>query len=187
MGVAAAIAASTRLLPWTKHLGARRRAWVTAAAFLIALVPFNGFPVAAYVRGATGDLSITTLALLCCALLRPWISCATSDSAGRQVLLALIALAAIVFYPMALGFGALDPYRLGYANGWFLTALQLLALTAWFRKHHLLALCVSLAVLAWAAGWYESRNLWDYLLDPFVSIYALSALVIHAAKSLQKR
>lgn len=219
IGVAAAIAASPLLLPWIRHLTARRQAWVTVAAFLIALVPINGFPVAAYVRGATGDLSITTLVLVWCALFNPTNPLAKisppprrgraregvetlhshgfnphpdlplgrwkelfSSNEHRLALLALIALGALALYPMALGLGAFDPYRLGYANGWFVAALLLIALMAWLRKHYLLALCVSLAVLAWAVGWYESRNLWDYLLDPFVAIYALSALVIDAAK-----
>ena len=34
-----------------------------------------------------------------------------------------------------------------------------------------------LAVLAWAAGWYESGNLWDYLIDPMVAGYAVFALL----------
>ncbi|MDO8262991.1 MAG: hypothetical protein Q7T21_07175 [Gallionella sp.] len=184
--VASALAASLLLLPWTKRLANRHRAWATAAVFVIALIPFNGLPLAANVRGATGDLSITTLALLWCALLRPWSGCGELDSRHRLALLALIALAAVALYPMALGFGAFDPYRLGYGNWLFVAMLMLAALAAWFWKYYLIALCIALAALAWAAGWYESVNLWDYLLDPFVAIYALSVLMIHAVKTLVK-
>jgi len=33
------------------------------------------------------------------------------------------------------------------------------------------------AALAYLAGAYESRNLWDYLIDPLVSVYALVRLL----------
>ena len=184
--VASALAASVLLLPWIKRLTSHQRAWATGAVFVATLIPFDGLPLATYVRGATGDLSITTLVLLWCALLRPWIVCAAADSRHRLALLSLVALAALLLYPMALGFGAFDPYRLGYGNGQLLAALLLVALAAWFRKYYLVALCIALATLAWAAGWYESGNLWDYLLDPFVSIYALAAIMIHALKTLVK-
>ena len=41
---------------------------------------------------------------------------------------------------------------------------------------------MALAVLAYAVGWYESNNLWDYLVDPLVAIYSLSALVVRATR-----
>lgn len=185
-GVASAMAASVLLLPWTKRFADRHQAWATGAVFVVALIPFGGLPLAAYVRGVTGDLSITTLVLLWCALLRPWISAAVDESRHRLVLLALIALAAIVLYPLALGLGAFDPYRLGYGNGWFVSMSLLVALAAWFRRFYLIALCIAFATIAWAIGWYESGNLWDYLLDPFVSIYALAAFAIGAMKILKR-
>jgi len=42
-----------------------------------------------------------------------------------------------------------------------------------------LALSIALAVAAWSFGWYESTNLWDYLLDPWLAIYALIAQLKH--------
>lgn len=184
--VASAMAASMLLLPRVTRLAKHRKAIVTGTVFVMMLIPFNGFPFAAYVRCATGDLSITSMVLLWCALSRPWSVCGAEDLNHRHVLLALIALAALAFYPMALGLGAFDPYRLGYGNWQMVTVLLLFALVAWLWKHHQLALCVGLATLAWAIGWYESDNLWDYLLDPFVSVYALAAIMIHAGKLLMK-
>jgi len=89
----------------------------------------------------------------------------------------LVVLAAAVLYPMALGIGLFDPYRLGYGSSWFLGFLLLLALAAWFWRLYWVALSLALAVLAWGIGWYESANLWDYLLDPLLAVYALGALV----------
>ena len=154
--------------------------------FVLTLIPFGGMPVAAYIRGMTGDLSITTLVLLWSALLRPWCDCVQAQARHRSVLLVLIACTAPVFYPMALGATMFDPYRLGYGNPQFVAALLLLALLAWYLKSSLIALCIALATLAWTAGWYESGNLWDYLLDPFVSVYALTTFMGCGLKAWQK-
>jgi len=88
-----------------------------------------------------------------------------------------IAFTAIVLYPLALGISTFDPYRLGFGNLWFIAGLLLIALVAWLRQYTLIALTTSLAVLAWSIGWYESNNLWNYLLDPWGAVYALAVLV----------
>jgi hypothetical protein len=185
-GVASATAATVQLLPGIAKLARLRLALLLAAAFVLVLIPFGGMPLAAYVRGVTGDLSITTQGLLWCAILRPWFGCVAVEARHRIALLAMIALAALALYPMALGVGAYDPYRLGYGNPQFIGVLLLLALAAWSRKYSQIALCMVLATLAWAVGWYESDNLWDYLLDPFVAIYALAVITTRGVKALFK-
>lgn len=153
--------------------------------FVLMLAPFAGMPLAAYVRGMTGDLSITTLVLVWSALLR--CRCDTAKGHDRFVLSILISLAAAVLYPMALGVSTYDPYRLGYGEPQFIAVLMLLALAAWFWRRSLIAACIAFAVLAWAIGWYESSNLWDYLLDPFVSVYALAVLMNCSVKTIMQR
>ena len=183
--VVSAIAACLLLLPGITRLTQPRLAVLLGVVFVLSLVPFGTMPIAAYVRGVSGDLSITTLVLLWCALLRPW--CSSTKCNNRFALLILIALTALALYPMALGIGAYDPYRLGYGEPLFIAALLLLALLAWLRRFSIIALCIAFATLAWAVGWYESDNLWDYLLDPFVSIYALAVIMIHTVKTLLQR
>ena len=184
--VASAAAALVLQLPGIARLGKPHQAILLAAVFVLMLIPFGEIPLAAYARGVTGDLSITTLVLLWCAILRPWFGCVAVEAKHRYALLIMIALAAIALYPMALGVGAYDPYRLGYGNPQFIVVLLLLSLAAWFRKSSLIALCIALATLAWAVGWYESGNLWDYLLDPFIAIYALAVITICGVKALFK-
>jgi hypothetical protein len=91
-------------------------------------------------------------------------------------LLLLIAACAIIFYPMTLGMSMFDPYRLGYGSVALLGSVLLVASLAWLEKSYLISLCLSLAVLAWSMGWYESNNLWDYLLDPLLAAYAIGTL-----------
>jgi hypothetical protein len=178
--------ASLLLLPGIGRLTQRQLALLLSAIVIVALLPFQGLPLAAYVRGAIGDLSITTMVLLLHTLLRPLFGWPPVDVRTSFVLQVLVALAASVLYPLALGIGPFDPYRLGYGDAWFLGALLLIALVSWLVWLPLIALCIAFAVLAWAVDWYESNNLWDYLLDPLVSSYALSALVLRGAKTLLK-
>jgi hypothetical protein len=186
-GVASAMTAALLPLPGIARLPKSYLAILLGAVFVLLLIPFTDMPVAAYVRGATGDLSITTLVLLWCALLKPWFNFGRTDTRSRYKFLMLVALAALALYPMALGVGAFDPYRLGYGDSLFVSALLLITLVAWFWKHPLIALCIALATIAWSIGWYESGNLWDYLLDPFVSVYALAAVMIYAVKAILQR
>ena len=126
-------------------------------------------PLSAYVRGMTGDLSIVSLLLLWGAMLPS----ATKTPFGFKLPIALIA---ILFYPLALGFGMLDPYGWGYASIGLLIAVIVFAIlcgfTAWTKGVWIL----SIALIAWAAHWHESANLWDYLLDPFLAIWALFSI-----------
>lgn len=183
--VVSAIAACLLLFPGVTRLTKSHWAMLLGAVFVLSLIPFGTMPLATYVRGVTGDLSITTLVLLWCALLKP--RCSSIKCNNRFALLILIAFAALALYPMALGIGAYDPYRLGYGDPMFIAALLLLALLAWLRRFSIIALCIAFATLAWAVGWYESDNLWDYLLDPFVSIYALAVIMVHTVEMLLQR
>lgn len=174
---AVAITAMAVRLPGIARLQKTHFMLLVCAIAIVVLIPFGGLPIAAYVRGWMGDLSITSLVLLARVILKPLFGWTTSDVKTTTALLILIVLAAVGLYPMALGIGYFDPYRLGYGNPWFICGLLLIALTACFRQFPVIAFTIALAVLAWGVGWYESTNLWDYLIDPLVAIYAICTLV----------
>jgi hypothetical protein len=123
-------------------------------------------PLAGYVRGVTGDLSIVTLLLL-------WSSLIPKGKAAPIGFKFAIGLIAIGFYPMALGLGMIDPYAWGYGSIGLLIAVLFFAaicgLIGWTKGVWILAL----AVISWSGHWHESRNLWDYVIDPFLAFWAL--------------
>lgn len=170
------ITAMVAQLPGVVRLQRTQFAMLVCVVAITALLPVGGLPLAAYVRGWMGDLSITSLLLLTLTIFRHLPGWGLSDNRAGNPLLILIALGALGLYPMALGIGLFDPYQLGYGNPWFIGGLLLVALVACFRQLPVVALTIALAVLAWSIGWYESSNLWDYLLDPLLAIYAVSAL-----------
>jgi hypothetical protein len=167
-------------LPGVAHLKKSRLAWLLGTLTLLILIPFNGLPLAAYLRGWMGDLSITSLSLLIPVMLRPFINLPPPLARNKTATLLLIVLAACWLYPQALGIGMVDPYRLGYGSYQMIGGLLLISLIALYRQHIVIALIPALAIFAWAVGWYESTNLWDYLLDPLLAIYALGVLIKQA-------
>jgi hypothetical protein len=138
-------------------------------------------PLAAYVRGFTGELSITAMLLLWTAYFSP------KEIHVPLVMRLWIALVAIAFYPFALGIGMLDPYAWGYGSIALLAAVIATALIAWLAGSNRIAIILALAVLAWAVGWHESSNLWDYILDPFLGLWAIGSLIRSAWRARAAR
>ena len=150
---------------------------ITGVVFVLLLLPFPDLPPAAYMRGMVGDLSITTLVLLVYGFMRQAGVLLLLNAGLRRGGLLLLVLVAAVLYPLALGTAPYDTYRWGYGEPWFLAMLLGFALAAIALRLPLVACSISLAVLAWSVGWYESNNLWDYLIDPMLAIYAVFGLI----------
>ena len=125
-------------------------------------------PLAAYVRGVTGDLSIVLTLLL-------WSSLLTASKPTPVAFKLAIAIIAIGFYPFALGLGMIDPYAWGYGSIAFLVVVLAFALVCGLANWSKGVWIIAIAILAWSAHWHESANLWDYILDPFLAIWALAA------------
>jgi hypothetical protein len=128
-------------------------------------------PLAAYIRGFTGELSIVSMLLLWTAYFSP------KEIHVPAVMKVWIAVVAIAFYPLALGVSMLDPYAWGYGSIALLAGVLITAFIAWLAGSNRIAIILAVAILAWAAGWHESANLWDYILDPFLGLWAIGSLI----------
>ena len=140
------------------------------------IYPFTYGPVW-WLRGLTGDLSILSTALLILAIIqmiwdKKWII--PKESKAMQWSIALLGL---LFYPLALGLGQVDPYVWGYANPYMLGALLGLSIVAFAYAYYATAVIVLCVVLAWSLHVLDSNNIWDYLLDPFVFFFFVGKLV----------
>lgn len=148
---------------------------------IFALILPLELPLAAYVRGFTGELSITSMLILWTAYFSP------KELKVPTFMKAWIALVAITFYPLALGVGMLDPYAWGYGSIAFLAAVIATALIALLMGSNRMVFILAIAILAWAAGWHESSNLWDYILDPFLGFWAIGSLIQSASRARKAR
>ena len=159
------------------------------AFFIALLVPMfgAGLPLAAFFRGISGDLSITLLALSLWSLCHRVFDVAAINKREFKALMVTIFTASLILYPTALGLGNWDAYRVGWGSWWFLLILfGLCSVSAWMGLRVLPAI-IALALLAWSFGLMESGNLWDYLLDPWLSAYALGFVFIKCWQSAFRR
>jgi len=147
-----------------------------------AAIPVHGLPLSGYMLGICGELSVTSLFLLMCVLLGQLTAASESWKADMKPVLIAVALAGLLLYPASTGLLPMDPYRLGYRPAAMLIVLAALACWAWMAGRRAAALVPLLAVAAFDFRLLESCNLWDYLIDPFVTICAWAWMLWCAAR-----
>jgi hypothetical protein len=168
-------AAVLRLLAGQRDITRLARWAVMLAVFSVLWLPVGAaqLPVLAFVRGVSSDLSTTLVALACLSLSRRLFGLPILARREGMALSVALAVAAVVLYPTALGWGDWDAYRPGWGSFGMLGILLMLSLACWIAGLRLVPALVGLALLAWVAGGMESGNLWDYLIDPWLAILAV--------------
>ncbi len=157
------------------------------SALIVVSVPIGAMPAAQVTRGIFGDMSITSMILLGYFFIFP----TTSRDKSRQLFI-LVIITGVLFYPAALGLGMTDPYQWGYLNSYrgiatpmlFLATLILVVLIAVRLQNDLILLCIAIATGAFLIGAMESKNIWDYLIDPMIVTFGLFRIGIQLTKQL---
>ncbi len=183
-GCSLLIASAIATLPFSITADSRWKTGVVVLVLFACLVPIGGLALAGYLRGIVGDLSITTMLFLAMTVFsrlsrRPWL-----DTKERALWFSAIGAAALFLYPMALGLGPFDPYQLGFGSHGFITVLLALTLVAWWAKYFWLTSGILAAAIAYLLGLLESRNLWDYLVDPLLAGYVLIGWLYRGVQKL---
>jgi len=155
------------------------------SSFILCFVTISGDSIAVYVHGLVNDLSISSLVLTVYYLI-------TADNNSYRMpkqslpLLYLIALSGLFFYPAALGLGAIDPYSWGFINDStemssliFISLLAILIIFSFNKQYSVLLLVLVLCLAAYQLRLLESQNLWDYLFDPLIFMYAFLSTLQH--------
>lgn len=153
------------------------RTFVFTSAFALCLIPTPEYAISHFARVLTGDLSMTSLAWLGFVACRTLLSDKPARSNAEMVMAIVIVIAAVVLYPTALGFTMFDAYASGYHPNVLAPLIFILfSFCLWFGQW--LPMTILATVLAtYQMSWLESDNLWDYVIDPVIVIYAVSILV----------
>ena len=186
-GIALVLAALCGQVLAGRFLSGKVAAVVSVGVFFLLLAPLGELPAAAYVRGMVGDLSVTTLVLLAHSVALRSGCCDRQIRPGHLTPLCLVLMAAVAFYPSALGATACDAYRWGFGEVWFVAVLLLISLFSIGVRLPLVAVSISFSLLAWSFGWYESGNLWDYLIDPLLAVYAFGRCIFAVGPDMLSR
>nr|WP_024306232.1 hypothetical protein [Pseudomonas sp. P818] len=163
-----------------------QRGVLLTGCLLLSLVPLQGISLALQLRTYIGDLSVASLVLLGWAALSRF-GLAPVGARDRLASLALFAGLAVLLYPAALGLSYADPYQLGFEPRPMLLVLGLLCAVLIVQRSWLGALALILATLAFALRLGASENYWDYLIDPYLALYSLGALLSAAVRWLMAR
>jgi hypothetical protein len=189
LGIDLALCAAALQWLGRQHSRAPSAKWLALACFSLLWIPAGEahLPLLAYVRGISSDVSITLVALAVLLLgqrLLGWKSLAQRE---YMALNALVAAAALLLYPLALGWGDWDAYRPGWGAPGMWAALMAISLVCWLQGLRLVPLLIGLALTAWSLGLMESANLWDYLLDPWLALIAIFQCLRWATKQALAR
>ena len=118
--------------------------FVLTNLFFWRLGMFMELPLAAYVRGVVGDLSIVSTLLL-------WSTLLPSHKIAPLAFKWSIAIIALCFYPFALGLSMIDPYAWGYGSIAFFVAVLFFALVCglanWSKGVWIIAIAIFAAEL----------------------------------------
>lgn len=145
---------------------------------------FNCLFIYEYFRVVSGSLSITTILLLVIFLLQRIFDQRMISAADRSAILYGVAGAGLVLYPTALGLLSVDIYRLGYQPIFLLLLLLIMAISMWVLAYRTVAMFIVIPVIMFNLHALESINLWDYLIDPFVMLYALGWVAYQNGKKI---
>ena len=178
------LAFATVLLPMNRLPLAARLLLITGITLSV-LLPLSDYPGWYYVRSIFGDCSISALFFYVAIILQQNFSWQLYQENELLLLRRLVLVAALLLYPFALGLTQFDSYSPGFTGTWLLAVLLLITLFCWYRKYHFLALTLTAAVTAWSLQLLESRNLWDYLIDPALLLIMVLTWLRPSMKKIQ--
>lgn len=131
----------------------------------VSILPIYDLPVIAYIRGVSGDLSITSMALLSIFIAEAYTGQHYLIDFEKRRMQRLLLTAGLVLYPFALGLSSWDSYAAGYGSIWFALALLLVSICLVVGQSWTILGILWAATLAYLVGILGSTNLWDYLID----------------------
>ena len=151
---------------------------------LLPAVLISDTPLYQYIRAGLGDLSVSLKIILLVILYQRGSQSVVIQKSEWKMIIFGAAITGLLFYPFALGVTMFDPYAFGYAaNNFVLVLLVLLGLSIW-KKLWLLTAIICLSLVGYYGAVLESSNLWDYVLDPVLWLYALAVSCARLCKKV---
>ena len=176
------------LLWWIFQRAAGLKGWLATivaggAAFGAVLFPWFGHSLPHWSASLSGNFSVIMATLLLVGIMTRASGCHFFRDRDWKAAWIFGAVASLLLYPSAFGLGPqnFDSYALGWP--WLFRGQSLVLFGGAGLTAALLIWCgnrfgyvLLLALLAYATGFQESENLWDYILDPVYG--AVSLLVV---------
>ncbi len=178
------------ILQWSSRSIRNRRLAISLTLFaplLILIIPFSGLPVFYYIRGATGELSVITVIILSGVITGKFYNIEILNKNSTEYFYIVIFVIGLIFYITSLGYGQFDPYGLAYGNLVLPSGLLIFTALLIWKKQYGLAMLLTVPVIAYETGVLESNNIWDYLIDPFLWLYATGRAIKYLTGFVKKQ
>jgi hypothetical protein len=186
------------LLWWIFQRAARLRGWIATSVAGVAslgavLFPWFGHSLPHWSAGLSANFSVIMAVLLIVGIVSRAGGCGFLRERDWRAAWIFGAVASLLLYPSALGLGPqnFDSYALGWP--WLFRGQSLVLFGGAGLTAALLIWCgnrfgyvLLLALLAYAAGFQESENLWDYLLDPVYGAVSLFVVLWSALRRFNR-
>lgn len=150
----------------------------------VSVIPVYDLIIAAYIRGITGDLSVTSLFLLCIMIAEAYTGKTYFSEFEKARLHRILLVAGLILYPSALGLFYWDSYAAGYGSLIFLSALAGLSVCLIIGQSWFILSCLLLAIFGYLNQILTSTNLWDYLIDIWLMLLVIMQSVWKLARKL---
>lgn len=159
-----------------RRLGVGPRLTLCISIGTVAILPIDGLALVGYIRGFTGDLSYTTNCLLASSLLYQLSGHRLLTTEEKWLLYKVLVGTGLLLYFSSLGLSRFSLYDAAFQNAWYIIGLFALALFAWYRQLYYSVCLICLCLIAYNLHLLESDNLWDYLIDPLLTMYCFTAI-----------
>jgi hypothetical protein len=165
-----------------------------ALAAFVSFIPFFGHVPRYWLSGLTPNISVPLFVLLALSIMERAGCRPAFRRRDWHAALLFGAVASLLLYPSALGLGlpGLDTYSLGWPWlewGYSLTLFGVVAsvatLLVWLGNRFGWILLAT--ALLYLLGVQESRNFWDYLIDPFYAVVSFFWVAKSAVNRLRRR
>ena len=149
----------------------------------VVLMPVRGLPAARWLVSLNANFSIPLTAVLVSLVWKGAWKAPVLDGKGYRACWAFGLAAGVLLYPLALGMGGFDPYPLGWSFSVFFVLLMAATILLLLYRNRFGVVLVA-AILAYNLGVLESRNLWDYAVDPFYALASLAGVGYDGMRAL---
>lgn len=151
--------------------------WILLGGCLfVPKISVGGLSLAQWLAGFSPGCSIPLLAVLAHGTLRALGGPSLFRPADLRSIWILGIGLGLILYPASMGWGNWDPYSEGWGRSWIFPTFGVLAavlILAGFRSGYVFLA----AIVAWHLGALESKNYWDYVVDPQFFLLAMICLI----------
>lgn len=168
----------------------RRSRSIQAAVFalliVVALIPIDKLNGSQHFLTIAGHLSFTSMCLLGAFIVGKFSGSVLWKRGEKQLMLPAVLVCGILIYLAAFGVVTFDLYQLGYSSVSLIAALTVAAVAAAVARFNILFSVLVSAAAGFQLHLLHSHNIWDYLVDPLLVIYAAASLSIAAVGSIKR-